>query len=60
MEEKTEKKTKILPWFGLVRLWPYIRQFKAEIIVTMVLTIAATAIDAAWPLFNRYALNHFI
>ena len=60
MEEKTEKKTKILPWFGLVCLWPYIRQFKAEIIVTMVLTIAATAIDAAWPLFNRYALNHFI
>ncbi|MGM9919191.1 MAG: ABC transporter ATP-binding protein [Lactimicrobium massiliense] len=60
MEEKTEKRTKILPWFGLVRLWPYIRQFKAEIIVTMVLTIAATAIDAAWPLFNRYALNHFI
>ncbi len=60
MEENTEKKTKILPWFGLVRLWPYIRQFKAEIIVTMVLTIAATAIDAAWPLFNRYALNHFI
>lgn len=60
MEEKTEKKTKILPWFALVRLWPYIRQFKAEIIVTMVLTIAATAIDAAWPLFNRYALNHFI
>lgn len=60
MEEKTEKRTKILPWFGLVRLWPYICQFKTEIIVTMVLTIAATAIDAAWPLFNRYALNHFI
>lgn len=60
MEEKTEKRTKILPWFGLVRLWPYICQFKTEIIVTMILTIAATAIDAAWPLFNRYALNHFI
>lgn len=60
MEEKTEKRTKILPWFGLARLWPYICQFKTEIIVTMVLTIAATAIDAAWPLFNRYALNHFI
>lgn len=60
MEENKEKKTKVLPWFGLARLWPYIHQFQKEIIITMMLTILATVIDAVWPLFNRYALNHFI
>ena len=49
-----------LPFFGIPRLFPYLKQYRFRIIGMILLGAASSAIDAAYPLFNRYALNHFI
>lgn len=55
-----EEKIKTLPWFGFVRLWPYVKQYRNKLAFAVVLGILASLIDACWPLFNRYALNHYV
>ena len=49
-----------LPLFGIPRLWPYIRPYRRTILLMMVLGALTSAVDALYPLFNRYALEHFI
>lgn len=53
-------KKKTLSFFGVKKLWPYIAIYKNKIIATILLGALVSMIDAFWPLFNRYALNHFI
>ena len=55
-----EEKNAGLPFFGIPRLFPYLKQYRFRIIGMILLGAASSAIDAAYPLFNRYALNHFI
>lgn len=57
---KEEKQIKTLPWFGFVRLWPYVKQYRNKLVFAVILGILASLIDACWPLFNRYALNHYV
>lgn len=59
MMEKQEQ-IKTLPWFGVPKIWPYVKKYKKMICVAAVLGALGSLIDAVWPLFNRYALNHFI
>jgi ATP-binding cassette, subfamily B, bacterial len=49
-----------LPMFGLPRLWPYIRPYRGLLFVNIVLGALSSLIDACFPLFNSYALNHFV
>ena len=49
-----------LPLFGIPRLWSYIRPYRRTILLMMVLGALTSAVDALYPLFNRYALEHFI
>ena len=49
-----------LPYLGLPRLWPYIRQYRGRIIAMVLMGMFCSIIDAVFPLFNRYALNHFV
>ncbi len=49
-----------LPFFGLPRLWPYIRDYRKLLFVNILLGAGSSLIDACFPLFNSYALNHFV
>ncbi len=49
-----------LPFFGIPRLFPYLKQYRVKIFCMILLGAVSSAIDAVYPLFNRYALNHFI
>ncbi|MBR4588950.1 MAG: ABC transporter ATP-binding protein [Lachnospiraceae bacterium] len=41
-------------------LWPFVKKYKKIFIRMIILGIAVTTFDAIYPLFNRYAIDHFI
>ena len=49
-----------LPFFGIPRIAPYARKYSRTLIAMVFCGLAGTAMDIALPLFQRYALNHFI
>jgi len=49
-----------LPLLGLKALWPFLNKYKGLLIRMVVLGLVVSFIDAAYPLFNRYALNHYV
>ena len=49
-----------LPLFGIPKILPFIRKYIPRIIVMVLLGVGASLLDSAWPLFNRYALDHFV
>lgn len=57
--EEEEKKVS-LPWFGIPRLLPYLRPYKRLIIVMIAAGFIGSGMDAIIPLFQRFAINHFI
>lgn len=57
--ENKEKQVK-LPLFGLPKLWPYVRKYKTRFIWMIIAGLIYSVFDAIYPLFNRYAINHFI
>ena len=54
------EKQKRLPFFGIPKLFPYLYPYRFRIISMILLGGVSSAIDAAYPLFNRYALDHFV
>lgn len=58
--KKKEQETVRLPFFGLPALWPFLKKYKKRIFMMVFLGILVSLIDAIYPLFNRYAINHFI
>ncbi|MDO4619855.1 MAG: ABC transporter ATP-binding protein [Lachnospiraceae bacterium] len=56
----TENRNVRLPWFGIPKLIPYLKKYRRMLISMIVLGFAASLIDSIYPLFTRYALNHFI
>ncbi len=59
-EMPNNEKTKRLPLFGLPRLLPYVRPYRATVAVMIALGAASSLADAVYPLFDRYVLDHFI
>ncbi len=57
MSEKTNVK---LPFFGIPKILPYAKKYKKRIISMVLMGIAASLIDSVFPLFNRYAIDHYI
>lgn len=57
--ENSEKIVK-LPLFGLPKLWPFIKRYKIRFICMIAAGILYSVFDAIYPLFNQYAINHFI
>ncbi len=55
--KNTEKR---LPFFGIPRILPYIRPYRVAFIFMMVLGLAGSAADIVLPLFQQYALNHYV
>ncbi|MBR5115955.1 MAG: ATP-binding cassette domain-containing protein, partial [Lachnospiraceae bacterium] len=58
MEE--ENKEVRLPFFGITKLLPYVKPYRGIMILMIVLGCLSSLIDSAYPMFNRYALDHFI
>ena len=57
MEEKQNEK---LPLFGIPALMPYLKPYFPRMVLMISLGLIASAFDSILPLFNRYALDHFI
>ena len=55
-----ENKKVSLPWFGIPKILPYIKPYRKTIISMMIMGGIVSLIDSAYPLFNRYALDHFV
>ena len=49
-----------LPWFGIPKLFPFIKKYIPRILFMVMLGMLASFLDSVWPLFNRYALDHFV
>jgi len=47
-------------WFGLPLIWQYLTPYRSLILMMAVLGTMSSLIDALYPLFHRYALNHFV
>ncbi|MBQ6407105.1 MAG: ABC transporter ATP-binding protein [Butyrivibrio sp.] len=58
MKEK-EKNIK-LPFFGVPKLYPFIKPYLTMIIFMVTLGILSSLIDSVYPIFNRYALDNFV
>ncbi|MCR4672562.1 MAG: ABC transporter ATP-binding protein/permease [Lachnospiraceae bacterium] len=58
MEEN--KKTVSLPYLGIPKLFPFLRKYRARIIIMVLMGLLSSSFDAIYPLFNRYALNTFV
>ena len=51
---------KSLPWFGIPALLPYLKPYRWKMLAMVIFGILSSAADSIYPLFNRYALNHFV
>ena len=57
---KNENEQVRLKFFGIPRILPYLKPYRKMMIVMVILGGLSSAIDALYPLFNRYALDHFV
>ena len=53
-----KEKTVILPLFGLPKIIPYLKPYRNKMIRMVTFGLLVSLIDALFPLFNRYILNH--
>ena len=58
MEEN--EKTVRLPLFGLPKLWPFIKTYRRMFVGMIIAGIIYSVFDAIYPLFNKYAITHFV
>ena len=57
---ENEKKIVRLPFFGMPLIWPYIKKYKKIFILMITTGVIFSAMDSLYPLFNRYAINHYV
>ena len=55
-----ENKNVRLPLFGIPKILPYVRKYRVRIAMMIAMGITASLIDSIFPLFTRYAIDHFI
>ena len=58
MEE--DNKNIKLPFFGIPKILPYVKKYYKKMILMTFMALLVSVFDALYPLFNRYAINHFI
>ena len=59
MNQEKQKQVK-LPWFGIPRLFPFMKPYRFIIITMALLVLLNGIIDICLPLFQEYAINNFI
>ena len=57
MEEKSGKH---LPWLGIGKILPYLRKVRRKILIMVIFGLLGSCTDIILPLFQRYALDHFV
>lgn len=57
---KNNSETVSLPLFGLPRLVPYLQPYRGRMTRMILLALVCSVIDVCYPLFGRYALDHYI
>lgn len=60
MEQNENEKKVSLPLFGFPKIWKYVVPYRKRMIGMLLLGLLSSVCDSVWPLFNRYALNHFV
>ena len=60
MNKTTETTSSRLFLFGLPKMAPLFRRYRRDMFVIILTIIIFTAADLAAPVFQRYALNHFV
>lgn len=58
--KNTQKENVSLPYFGIPKLFPYLKPYRLIIISMIIFTLAGGLVDIVLPLFQQYAINHFI
>ncbi|MBR6709277.1 MAG: ABC transporter ATP-binding protein, partial [Clostridia bacterium] len=58
--KKQQNQNVSLPWFGIPRLIPYLRAYRWYYPAMILTALGGTVADICIPLFQQYALNHFI
>ena len=56
---ETQKNVR-LPFFGLGKVLPYLKNYKKAVAVMVLGSVIGSVYDVLVPVFQRYALNHFI
>ena len=51
---------KSLPFFGIPRLFPYLKKYRKTLSWMIVCGLLGSGVDILMPVMQRYALNHFI
>ena len=59
MSEKNEKQAH-LRWFGIPQLWPYLKPYRYTMLCMVLLGLLGSVGDVILPLFQQYALDHFV
>ena len=57
---QNEHDYKSLPFFGIPRLFPYLKKYRKTLTWMVICGLMGTGVDILMPLLQRYALNHFI
>ena len=55
-----EEKTKHLKFFGIGKILPFLKKVRGMLLCMVLLGLVSSTVDIVLPLFQRYALNHFI
>jgi len=55
-----EPKTKNLKFFGIGKILPFLKHVKNQIFIMVSLGLISSVVDIVLPLFQRYALDHFV
>ena len=56
----SEEKKISLPFFGIPKLFPWLEKYQGAIALMIFLGFVSSMIDSVYPLFNRWALDHFV
>ena len=59
-KKKKETEFKTLPYFGINKLLPYLKPYRGIIFWMITLGFAGGLVDIILPLFQEYAIDHFI
>ena len=55
-----EEQKKKMSWFGFPVILPYLKPYRAAVAVMILFGAFSSLIDSVFPLFNRYALDHYV
>ena len=55
-----EPKQVRLPYFGFPKIYPYVKKYRKRLFGMITFGVIVSILDALFPLFNRYALDHYV